>query len=167
MRSGARAMKEKAGRAKAALVIVDVQQAFSVPPKIVEGIRRYSRRFERRIFTQFVNPPGSLFRKKLDQHSCAPGSEDRRLLVEPAPGDLVIQKAGYGLKERDIRRLRTAGVERAIVCGIETDACVLGVMFSLFDAGIACHAKANLCWSSTGLHRAGMDIIREQFPAPR
>jgi nicotinamidase-related amidase len=160
-------MKKKLDRARAALVIVDVQQAFAVPPEIVEGIRRYSRRFERRVFTQFINPPGSLFRRSLDRHSCAPGSEDVRLRVEPAPGDLVIKKSGYGLKTGDIRRLKAAGVERAIVCGIETDACVLGVMFSLFDAGIACHVKENLCWSSTGLHDAGLRIIREQFPAPR
>lgn len=160
-------MKEKTDRAKPALVIVDVQQAFSVPPKIVEGIRRYSRRFERRIFTQFINPPGSLFRRKLDQQSCAPGSDDIRLLVTPEPGDMVIQKAGYGLAAGHIRRLKSAGVERAIVCGIDTDACVLGVMFSLFDAGIVCHVKENLCWSSTGLHREGLAIIREQFPAPR
>jgi len=160
-------MKEKADRAKPALVIVDVQQAFSIPPKLVEGIRRYSRRFERRIFTQFINPPGSLFRRTLGQHSCAPGSDDVRLLVEPGPGDMVIKKAGYGLQARDIRRLKAAGVERAIVCGIDTDACVLGVMFSLFDAGIVCHVKEALCWSSTGLHQAGMEIIREQFPPTR
>jgi nicotinamidase-related amidase len=158
---------KKTLRSQAALVIVDVQQAFSVPPNIVEGIRRYSRRFERRIFTQFINPPGSLFRRTLDQHSCAPGSEDLRLLIEPEPGDIVIRKAGYGLKAGDIRRLKAAGVEKTIVCGIDTDACVLGVMFSLFDAGIVCHVKENLCWSSTGLHQAGIEIIREQFPAPR
>lgn len=160
-------MKKKAGRAKAALVIVDVQAAFAVSPKLVEGIRRYSRRFPRRIFTQFVNPPGSLFRRKLGQSSCAPGSDDLRLLIAPEPGDVVIRKAGYGLKAGDIRRLKNAGVARAIVCGVDTDACVLGVMFSLFDAGIVCHVKEELCWSSTGLHGAGMKIIREQFPSPR
>jgi nicotinamidase-related amidase len=80
---------------------------------------------------------------------------------------MVIRKAGYGLKARDLRRLKNAGVTRAIVCGVDTDACVLGVMFSLFDAGIVCHVKEDLCWSSTGLHEAGLKIIREQFPPPR
>ena len=59
-----------------ALIIVDVQEAFSLPPELTERIRRYSRRFARRVFTQFVNPPGSLFRKKLKQHSCWPGSDE-------------------------------------------------------------------------------------------
>jgi nicotinamidase-related amidase len=150
-----------------ALVIVDVQQAFTIPTKIVSGIRRYSRRFPLRVFTQFVNPPGSLFREKLDQRSCAPGSDDLCLLIEPEPKDLVIRKAGYGLKAPDIRRLKAAGLKRVEVCGVDTDACVLGVMFSLFDAGIVCHAKEDFCWSSTGLHKCGLDIIREQFPSPR
>jgi hypothetical protein len=44
---------------------------------------------------------------------------------------------------------------------------VLGVMFSLFDAGIVCHAKEDLCWSSTGLQQSGLKIIREQFPSTR
>ncbi|MDF3057452.1 MAG: hypothetical protein K0R17_1667 [Rariglobus sp.] len=160
-------MKKKTGREQPALVIVDVQKAFSIPPKIVEEIRRYSRRFKRRIFTQFVNPSGSLFRRKLAQRSCAPGSDDLLLLIEPGPGDMVIRKSGYGLKAGDIRRLKAAKVKRAIVCGVDTDACVLGVMFSLFDAGIVCHVKENLCWSSTGLQQAGLKIIREQFPSPR
>ena len=150
-----------------ALIVVDVQEAFEVPPKIVEAMRRYSRRFARRVFTQFVNRPGSLFRRKLKQHSCKPGSDDLRLLIQPQPHDLVIQKAGYGLHQKDIRRLKAAGVKRATVCGIDTDACVMGVMFSLFDAGITPRLKENLCWSSSGLQREALKILREQFPPPK
>jgi nicotinamidase-related amidase len=146
------------------LVIVDVQRAFEIPPALVEKIRRYSRRFDRRVFTRFVNPPGSVFRRVLKQRSCAPGSEDLELLIQPEKKDIVVDKAGYGLTQSTIRRLKKAGVRRAIVCGIETDACVLGVMFSLFDNGIPCRAKPDLCWSSTGLHRAGLKVIEMQFP---
>jgi nicotinamidase-related amidase len=138
-----------------------------VPPELTDRIRKYSRRFARRIFTQFVNPPGSLFRKKLKQHACEPGSDDLRLLIPPQPGDLVIRKAGYGLKEKDLRRLRAAGVKHVTVCGVDTDACVLGVMFSLFDAGIVPRLKEDLCWSSAGLHKQALKILREQFPSPR
>ena len=149
------------------LIIVDLQRAFPVPPKIVDGIRRYSRRFERRVFTRFVNPEGSLFRKRMDMDVCAPGSEDTELLIEPERGDIVLSKQSYGLTSRHLGRLKRLGVKRATVCGIETDACVLGIMFSLFDAGIDCHAKSDLCWSSTGLHRQAVKIIAKQFPPPR
>ncbi len=160
-------MKKTKIRNRPALIIVDMQEAFPIPEKLVKAVWRYSRRFRRRIFTRFVNPPGSLFREKLGQYSCSPGSDSLRLLVPSEPGDMIIRKTGYGLKAADIRRLKSAGVKRAIVCGVDTDACVLGIMFSLFDAGIVCHAKEDLCWSSTGLHAAGLKIIRKQFPATR
>ena len=161
------AAKKSMASGRHALIVVDVQEAFDVPPKLAAGIRAYSRRFARRVFTQFVNPPGSLFRRKLKQHSCEPGSDDLRLLVQPQPGDIVIQKTGYGLKEKDIRRLKAAGIKEVTVCGIDTDACVTGVMFSLFDARIVPRLKENLCWSSTGLQREALKILREQFPPPK
>ena len=145
------------------LIIVDLQKAFPPPPEFVERVRKYARRFPRRIFTRFVNPAGSLFRTKLKQRCCSPGTRDTELLIEPERGDIVLSKQGYGLSAAAIRRLRKMRVKRATVVGIDTDACVLGVMFSLFDAGIVARASAPHCWSSTGLHRAGVKIIGKQF----
>ena len=150
-----------------ALMIVDVQRAFAPPPAFLEKLRRYSRRFPCRVFTRYINPADSMFRKVLKQKCCAPGSPDTELLVQPQPGDIVIDKAGYGLQPADLQRLHRRRIREITVCGLDTDACVLGVMFSLFDAGIICHLKENMCWSSSGLHRPAVAIIREQFPAPR
>ncbi len=151
------------------LIIVDLQCAFTVPPEFVARIKKYAVRFPRRIFTRFENPQGSLFRKILKQHSCAPGTADTALMIEPKEGDVVLTKRGYGLSENHIRRLRAMRVTRATVCGIDTDACVLGVMFSLFDAGIHCRVKPEMCYSTSGRaqHNAGMKIIERQFPPPK
>lgn len=151
------------------LVLVDLQKAFPVPPKLVKKIGRYAKRFHCRIFTRFENPAGSLFRRALKQKCCAPGSEDTELFIVPTPGDLSLVKSGYGIAPADVRKLRARGIRRVTVCGIDTDACVLGVMFSLFDAGIECRLKKDLCWSSSGarLHRAGLAIIEQQFPTPK
>ena len=124
-----------------ALMIVDVQAAFSLPPGLADRLERYAKRFRRRIFTQFVNPSGSLFRTQLKQRCCAKGSDDLRLLLKPGPRDWVIRKARYGLAEKDLRRIKSARIKRVTVCGVDTDACVLAVMFSLFDAGIVCEVK--------------------------
>jgi len=148
-------------------MIVDVQQAFEPPAAFVRKLERYSRRFPCRIFTRYINPPGSLFRKVLKQKCCAPGSRDTELLIKPGEGDLVIDKPGYGLKPQHIRQLRRRKIRRVTVCGLDTDACVLGVMFTLFDSGIECHLKESMCWSSSGLNRAAMKIARAQFPEPR
>jgi nicotinamidase-related amidase len=148
-------------------MIVDVQRAFEPPPRFIKKLERYSKRFTCRIFTRYINPPGSMFRRMLKQKSCAPGSAESLLVIEPRPGDLVIEKSTYGLAPKDIQKLRRLGIKRITVCGLDTDACVLGVMFSLFDAGIECHLKEAMCWSSSGLHKPAIKIIRAQFPAPR
>lgn len=148
-------------------MIVDVQQAFDPPPAFVKKVERYSRYFSCRIFTRFVNPQGSLFREVLKQRSSAPGSPDTKLLIEPRDGDMVIEKRSYGLSPAALRRLHRKKITHITVCGLDTDACVLGVMFSLFDAGIVCHLKEDMCWSSSGLHNAALKIIRSQFPVPR
>lgn len=151
-----------------ALLIVDVQRAFDPPAAFLRKLDRYARRFPCRIFTRYVNPKGSLFRKLLQQKCCLPGSPDTELLIAPEPRDLVFEKrARYGLSQGQLRRLKARRIRRITVCGLDTDACVLGVMFSLFDAGIECHLKEDMCWSSSGLHRPAVAIIREQFPAPR
>lgn len=146
------------------LVVVDLQRALEVPPRMVGRIERYSRRFTRRVFTRFVNPRGSPFRRELHQRCCLPGTSDTELILPPGADDLVFTKRGYGLSAAQIARLRKHGVTRATICGVDTDACVLGVMFSLFDAGIPCHAKPELCWSSNGLQSAAIRIMRKQFP---
>lgn len=150
-----------------AVLIVDVQRAFEPPPAFVDKVRRYSRLFRCRVFTKFLNPPGSLFRQVLKQRSCAPGTPDCDLLIVPEPDDLVFDKDSYGLCPRHLRQLEARGIRRITVCGLDTDACVMGVMFSLFDAGIVCHLKEEMCWSSSGLHSAAMRIVRKQFPETR
>ena len=145
------------------LLIVDLQQAFTPPPRLVEGIRRYATRFKRRIFTRFVNPEGTLFRRQLNQRSCPPGSPDTHLVIAPSPRDLVVSKSGYGLPDAAIKKIRRIGARGIVVCGLDTDACVLGVMFSLFDARIPCRLKPEYCWSSSGMHRTALKILKQQF----
>ncbi len=151
-----------------ALLIVDVQQAFEPPPSFIRRLEAYARRFPCRVFTRFVNPAGSMFRKVLKQKCCAPGSADTALLLSAQKGDLIFDKQGrYGLEPRHLRQLHQRKIRKITVCGLDTDACVLGVMFSLFDSGIECHLKESMCWSSSGLHKAALEIVRQQFRETR
>lgn len=146
-----------------AIIIVDLQKAFPIPRELIDRIETRSRGFPRRVFTKFMNVPESLFRRKLHRSSCQPGSPGTELLLEPDPDDLVIEKTGYSLAPEHVQQIAGAGIRRALVCGADTDACVLGVVFTLFDAGIDCEVERDLCWSSTGLHEPALRIIREQF----
>lgn len=149
--------------ANTALIIVDVQREFAIPPVLVRKIEAYSRLFVCRIFTRFVNPADSFFRRRLKISCCAPGSIGTELLIAPSTEDLVFEKDTYGLAPRQIRQIKARGITRAVVCGLETDACVLGIMYSLFDSKIHARVEPSLCWSSTGLHRKALEIIAMQF----
>ena len=146
-----------------AIIIVDLQKAFPVPQPVIEKIEKRSRDFALRVFTKFLNDPNSLFCRKLKYDSCFPGAPERELSLTPGPRDVVFDKSGYGLTAVHIEQLKKMGVRKALVCGVDTDACVLGVVFSLFDAGIDCEVDPDLCWSSTGLQGAALTILREQF----
>ncbi len=146
-----------------AIIIVDLQKDFPIPPDLVAKIERRSHEFPLRIFTKFINRPESLFRRKLGRTSCIPGTPGAELLLPTTARDLVLDKPGYGLGPEQLAKIAGAGVREALVCGVDTDACVLGVVFTLFDAGIDCEVDRTLCWSSTGLHETALKIVQEQF----
>ncbi|HVJ80549.1 MAG TPA: hypothetical protein VNC50_05720, partial [Planctomycetia bacterium] len=98
-------------------MIVDLQHAFKPPAEIVARIRDRSARAPLRVFTRFINPPNSLLRRKLDRQSCSPGTPESELVIAPQPGDLVLEKFGYGLDPLAVRRLREAGLRHVLVCG--------------------------------------------------
>jgi nicotinamidase-related amidase len=148
-----------------AIIIIDLQRAFAVPEDLLDRIERESLYFPQRIFTKFINHPGSLFRTKLKRHLCAPGSEEAELILKVNHDDWTIEKPGYGLPSEQVKRIASAGIKKTLLCGVDTDACVLGVAFSLFDGGVDCEINPELCWSSAGLHHSALQIIREQFAA--
>jgi nicotinamidase-related amidase len=146
-----------------ALIVVDVQAEFNVPQDVIAKIRARADDFPVRVFTKFTNPPGSLFRKKLGSRMCSPGNPAAQLVFEPKANDLVLEKTTYGLMPQHIETVRTKGIKEFTVAGVDTDACVLAVMFSLWDNGFDCHIEPDLCWSSSGLHDPAIKIAHQQF----
>ena len=146
-----------------ALMVVDLQKEFNVPAAVVDRIRARAEQFPVRVFTRFCNPPGTLFRRKLDRKMCAPGTPGTELVLDPKNNDLVLEKSTYGLTAEHINKLRSAAITEVTVAGVDTDACVLGVLFSLWDHGINCRLAPDICWSSSGLHEAAVKIAEEQF----
>lgn len=159
-------------RSRRALIVVDVQDGFVTPetqgtvPLIADHIRRTKGAYASVVATRFVNLPGSLYEAERGWHEMMPGPEtelvpDVRDLV-----DLVIPKHGLAPVPDDlVPVLRRLGVERAAVCGFDTDQCVLATVLLLWDAGIAPEVLAPLCSSSGGadIHEAGLAIMRRSI----
>ncbi len=111
------------------LLIVDVQSTFSPPEWLVDGIRVLSAHIPSIASVELHDEQVTPFQRQLGWH---PASEDE-CLVEV---DQVFIKHGYGPTPEMLAYIEQLGVERVLVCGLQTETCVLAAGFALFDAGL-------------------------------
>jgi nicotinamidase-related amidase len=121
------------------------------------------------IFTVFKNKPDSNFIRSLDWHKCS-SEADVALPPQFKPfvtHNNVFSRADYSAFA-DLRLdefLRDAGIEKVIICGVDTDACVLATAFSAFDNGYLVDVNFNLTYSDGGLEDQARAIIERSLIA--
>lgn len=130
-----------------ALLIVDVQSTFSPSEKLVDGIRALSARIPTVASIELHDEHVTPFQRQLGWH---PASEDVALVE----ADKVFVKHGYGQTAETLEYLKGLGVERVLVCGLQTETCVLAAGFALFDAGLCPTLITDLTMGSS-LDRSG------------
>ncbi len=114
---------------KQALLIVDVQPRFSPSPVLVENIKKLLPFMPSAATVQHHDEAKVPF---LAQINWRANSEDACMFN----ADRVFIKYGYSPPPDAITYLRELQVERVLVCGLQTEACVLAAGFDLFDAGL-------------------------------
>ena len=129
------------------LLIVDVQPSFSPPPLLVENIRSLTAVLPSVATVERHDEEAVPFRR---QHGWAPAADDDSLVNA---GHIFI-KHGYLPPKEMMDHLRDVKPERVLVCGIQTDTCVLAAGFALFDAGLQPTLLASLTQGSS-LDRSG------------
>ncbi|UVL54393.1 cysteine hydrolase family protein [Pseudomonas sp. B21-035] len=129
------------------LLIVDVQSTFSPPEWLVDGVRALSERILTIASIELHDEQVTPFEQQLGWH---PAAEDESLVE----ADKVFIKHGYGQTAETIEYIKQLGVERVLVCGIQTETCVLAAGFALFDAGLSPTLVTDLTVGSS-LDRSG------------
>lgn len=82
--------------------------------------------------------------------------------VRPAPGETVIDKAGFSAfyKSGLDALLRSAGVESLMLCGVTTQCCVHSTLREAVDHGYWCLTVADCCAAEKSeLHEAALRLI--------
>jgi nicotinamidase-related amidase len=146
------------------LLVVDVQNGFvnGNSRHIVPGIVRLVQSWPSDVvFTQFFNRPGSQFERLIDW----------RLLHGPPETDLVpglqpyaktvVPKTGYSFFDDAGRRLAAKrGWKEVLVCGIDTESCVLKTAVDAFELNYTPLILEDLCASHAGKesHEAGIYV---------
>ncbi|WP_426134655.1 isochorismatase family protein [Pseudomonas sp. PWP3-1b2] len=140
------------------LLIIDVQPCFNPPAWLVDGINALLGRL-----------PSVATVERHDEH-ITPFA--RQLGWQPAPdddslieADRIFIKHGYAPTPETIEYLKSLAPERVLVCGIQTDTCVLAAGFALFDAGLQPTLISDLTLGSS-LDRTGtlgVELWRHHF----
>ncbi|MGO4327218.1 cysteine hydrolase family protein [Cupriavidus sp. 2TAF22] len=112
-----------------ALLIIDIQPSFSPPPWLVERVAALVGRLPTVATVERHDEAVTPFRRQL---GWAPAPADDSLVA----ADQVFVKHGYAPSPDTIAHLQGLNLDRVLVCGIQTETCVLAAGFALFDAGL-------------------------------
>ncbi|WP_191833703.1 MULTISPECIES: cysteine hydrolase family protein [Pseudomonas] len=112
-----------------ALLIIDVQPSFNPPQWLIDGINSLLGRMPSVATVERHDESRTPFQRQLGWQ---PAKDDHSLIA----ADQVFIKYGYSPSPETIAHLRQLNPERVLVCGIQTDTCVLAAGFALFDAGL-------------------------------
>jgi nicotinamidase-related amidase len=150
-----------------ALLVIDMQKGFmksgaeTAIPAVKEVVTKWP--VQDLYYLKYRNYPGSLFTMHLDWHEFMTSDQ-----VDFEPG-IYVEGAEvfdhYGYRPPDellakLKKYKTVGI-----CGVDTDACVMAAVFSLWDSEIRPVVLARYCASSGGdqMHRAALDLMLRQF----
>lgn len=111
------------------LLIVDVQPSFNPPQWLVDGIASLIGRMPSVASVERHDESVTPFQRQLGWQ---PAAHDQSLVA----ADRIFIKHGYAPTAEMLDYLRQLNPERVLVCGIQTDTCVLAAGFALFDAGL-------------------------------
>lgn len=137
---------------KQVLLVIDVQPTFQPPDWLVEGIRSLLGRIPSVATLERHDEEVVPFER---QHGWAPAADDESLIA----ADRIFVKHGYLLPAELTDYIVSLKPERVLVCGIQTDTCVLAAGFALFDLGLNPTLLADLTRGSS-LDRSGALGVR-------
>lgn len=111
------------------LLIIDVQPSFNPPQWLVDGIASLIGRMPSVASVERHDESVTPFQRQLGWQ---PAAHDQSLVA----ADRIFIKHGYAPTAEMLDYLKQLNPERVLVCGIQTDTCVLAAGFALFDAGL-------------------------------
>jgi nicotinamidase-related amidase len=157
---------------RALLLIVDVQRGFVTPQTraAVPSIRSLARSWPPAApiaMSRFHNRPGGGFETLLHWYKLRDEAETAITpeLDEVANrrGTLIVDKLGYTAFTGEVRALaETEQVSDVVVCGMDTDTCVLKTVVDVFEADLRPWLALDCCASNGGSaeHDRGIHLAR-------
>lgn len=154
-----------------ALLVVDVQHYYmesapsDLPQRIVNHYKALN--YDCVVFSSFKNKPQSNFVKSLKWDKCSTKADAQlpEEFSDLATKENTFTRAAYSaFKATKLHAyLQKNQVERLIICGVDSDACVLATAFEAFDLGYHVKINFDLTYSSNDLHKAAQLIAERNI----
>lgn len=160
---------------KTAVLVVDVQSFFvkRAPIDFVINLVDYLKtaHYDLVAFSVFKNEADSNFSKSLLWNKCLL-ERDCTLAQAFEPyikdSNIFYRTAYSAFKNPHLNEyFHKNAVEKVVICGIDTDACVLATAFSAFDNGYVVHVESSHTFSTGGLDSAARAIIGRNLEVRR
>ncbi len=150
------------------LVVIDLEKSFInentifVIDKINDLIN--SGKFDKIIFTKFVNFEDSLYVKVLNYRGCMT-NEEKQIMIDTR-NNIVLEKSIYTIYSSEFKSIvDSSNIDEIYLCGIDTECCVLKSAFDLFEKGYKVKVLKDYCASLHGeeRHNRALDILRRNI----
>jgi nicotinamidase-related amidase len=155
---------------KELLLVVDVQNGFinRQTEHVVEPISEFVAKWQGQakgpvIYSRFINLDGSPWEKILGYKDLK--AEPSTALSDklPTKGTHIFKKGTYSAWSKEVQQVADGtSIKRVVLCGIDTDQCVLETAIDIFEANLVPVVLEDLCASGAGkdFHRAGIKLLK-------
>lgn len=154
---------------KSILLIVDLQRGFITPEteRVVGVIEKAINTLDYDIcvYSKFFNNEKTSFSRILKWERFQ-SVEEQEMVLPVVSGDVVVSKDTSSAVTKELKQIiEEEKIERAYLCGIDTDSCVLATAFELFDNGVEPVIIIDGCASTGGdeFHHAAEMIMKRSF----
>lgn len=154
---------------KSLLLVVDVQNGFvnEQSRHVVKPIKDLVTKWQKErkgpvIYSRFVNLENSPWRRLFNWHKMASEPETSIHPDLPTSDVQIFKKGTYSAWSPEVQLVCLGEhVETVVVCGIDTDQCVMETAIDVFDAGLRPIVAKDCCASAAGpkFHTAGLLLL--------
>jgi nicotinamidase-related amidase len=155
---------------KKLLLVVDVQNGFinQYSGHVVKPIAELAGKWQHEgrgpvIYSRFINLDNSPWEKLMGWRNLRQEPDTALHPDLPTENTEIFKKGTYSAWSREVQQICDgSGIKKVILCGIDTDQCVLETAVDIFEANIVPVVVSDLCASSAGreFHDAGLMLIK-------
>lgn len=150
------------------LLVIDLQNEFinENTDKSIENIKFLvnSNRYDKVLFTKFINNKNNPTYKKLDYRGCM-DENSKKICIDINNYD-VMEKSTYTAYNDELKNyIKKNNIENIYVCGIDIECCVLVTALNLFENNYNVYVLKDYVYSTYGENRknVALEILKRNI----